>query len=114
MKAPRPSRPSSSDATSPVSAPSPEPAAPELRWLKVLGHQVRVSVRPGTEPGPPLLLCNGIGASLDLLQPFVDALDPRIEVVRFDVPGAGGSPMPKVPYTFATLAWLVATLVVRL
>ena len=25
---------------------------------------------------PPLLLCNGIGASLEALQPFVDALDP--------------------------------------
>lgn len=75
-----------------------------LRWLTVLGHQVRVAVRPGTEPGPPLLLCNGIGASLDLLQPFVDALDERIEVVRFDIPGVGGSPDPRVPYNFALAA----------
>ena len=37
---------------------------------------------------PPLLLVNGIGASLELLQPFVDALDPAIEVIRFDVPGS--------------------------
>ena len=57
------------------------------------------------------MLCNGIGASLDLLQPFVDEVDPRIEVVRFDVPGVGGSPTPKVPYTFATLACFVTTLV---
>jgi hypothetical protein len=42
-----------------------------------------VSVRPGTEPGPLLVLRNGISASLDLLEPFVDALDERIEVVRF-------------------------------
>ncbi|MGY4766778.1 poly(3-hydroxyalkanoate) depolymerase [Kribbella sp. CWNU-51] len=86
------------------------------RFLRVraLGHDIRVTVRPGTAPGPPLVLCNGIGASLDLLQPFVDAVDPRIEVVRFDVPGVGGSPMPKVPYNFAMLAWLVATLVDRL
>ncbi len=97
-----------------MSAPSPEPAAPELRWLKVLGHQVRVSVRPGTEPGPPLLLCNGIGASLDLLQPFVDALDPRIEVVRFDVPGAGGSPDPWVPYNFALLSGWVCRMMTQL
>ena len=60
------------------------------------------------------MLCNGIGASLDLLQPFVDRVDPRIEVVRFDVPGVGGSQTPKVPYNFAMLAWLVATLVDRL
>jgi len=82
--------------------------------VRVLGHDVRVAVRPGTAPGPPLVLCNGIGASLDLLQPFVDEVDPRIEVVRFDVPGVGGSPMPKVPYNFAMLAWLVGTLVDRL
>ena len=82
--------------------------------VRVLGHDVRVAVRPGTAPGPPLVLCNGIGASLDLLQPFVDEVDPRIEVVRFDVPGVGGSPMPKVPYNFAMLACLVATLVDRL
>ena len=60
------------------------------------------------------MLCNGIGASLDLLQPFVDEVDPRIEVVRFDVPGVGGSPMPKVPYNFALLACLVGMLIDRL
>jgi poly(3-hydroxyalkanoate) depolymerase len=76
----------------------------QLRWIRVLGHRVRVSVRPGTEPGPPLLLCNGIGAGLDVLQPFVDRVDPRIEVVRFDVPGVGGSPTPKLPYRFPLLA----------
>ena len=69
------------------------------RCVRVLGHDVRVAVRPGTAPGPPLVLCNGIGSSLDLLQPFVDQVDPRIEVVRFDVPGVGGSPTPKVPYS---------------
>lgn len=86
----------------------------ELRSLTVLGHDVRVSVRPGAADGPPLLLCNGIGASLDLLQPFVDALDPRIEVVRFDVPGVGGSPDPKVPYNYAVLAWFVGRLMTSL
>ncbi|MCX6399073.1 MAG: poly(3-hydroxyalkanoate) depolymerase [Propionibacteriales bacterium] len=86
----------------------------ELRQLTVLGHQVRASVRPGTEPGPPLLLCNGIGASLDLLQPFVDALDPRIGVVRFDVPGVGGSPNPRMPYNFALLAHGIGTMMTQL
>lgn len=86
----------------------------ELRQLTVLGHDVRASVRPGTEPGPPLLLCNGIGASLDLLQPFVDALDPRIGVVRFDVPGVGGSPDPRMPYNFALLAHGVGQMMTQL
>ncbi len=85
-----------------------------LLRVRVLGHDVRVSVRPGTAPGPPLVLCNGIGASLDLLQPFVDQVDPRIEVVRFDVPGVGGSPAPKVPYNLALLACLVGRILDRL
>ena len=85
-----------------------------LRHVRVLGHEVRVTVRPGTASGPPLVLCNGIGASLDLLQPFVDAVDRGIEIVRFDVPGVGGSAMPRVPYNFPLLAWFVATLVERL
>jgi poly(3-hydroxyalkanoate) depolymerase len=81
-----------------------------VQWTRVFGHDVLVSVRPGTGTGPPLLLCNGIGAGLDLLQPFVDALDGRIEVVRFDVPGVGGSPTPRTPYTFPLLAYFVARL----
>ena len=85
-----------------------------VRRVTVLGHQVRVSVRPGTGPGPPLVICNGIGASLDLLDPFVDAVDPRIEVVRFDVPGTGGSPTPRLPYNFPLLACLLVRLLDQL
>jgi len=31
-----------------------------------------------------LLLINGIGASLEALEPFVTALNPAVEVIRFD------------------------------
>ncbi len=63
---------------------------------------------------PPLLLINGIGASLELLQPFVDALDPAIEVIRFDVPGVGGSPLPARPYRFSGLCAMIAGLLTEL
>src|SRR5271165_5633159 len=53
------------------------------------GTPLRVAIRPGTGTGPPLLLCNGIGMRLEALRPFVDALDPAIEVIRFDAPGTG-------------------------
>ena len=46
---------------------------------RVRGIPARVSVRPARGrlvDEPPLLLCNGIGASLEALQPLVDALDP--------------------------------------
>jgi poly(3-hydroxyalkanoate) depolymerase len=79
-----------------------------VRVVTVCGRRLRVDVRPGTDPGrPPLLLCNGIGASLELLEPFVAELDPAIEVIRFDVPGVGGSPTPPLPYPFPLLARLV-------
>ena len=55
--------------------------------IPVLGQQIRVSVRAGS--GVPLVLCNGIGASLEVLDPLVDQLDPNTTVVRFDVPGVG-------------------------
>jgi poly(3-hydroxyalkanoate) depolymerase len=84
-----------------------------MRILTVGGRALRVSVRAGT-PGWPLLLCNGIGASLELLQPFVDSLDPRRPVIRFDMPGVGGSPAPVVPYHLGTSASLLAALLDRL
>ena len=81
-----------------------------LKTVTVGGRTLRVSVRPGDGSLPPLLLMNGIGASLEVLQPFVDALDPRREVIRFDVPGVGGSPRPVLPYTMITFAPVVAAL----
>jgi poly(3-hydroxyalkanoate) depolymerase len=71
------------------------------------GTTLRVAIRPGTGTGPPLLLCNGIGMRLEALQPFVDALDPAIEVIRFDAPGVGGSQLPILPYRPTTLALLL-------
>jgi poly(3-hydroxyalkanoate) depolymerase len=91
------------------------PELPErMRVLAVGGRTIRVSVREGTAGWPPLLLCNGIGASLELFQPFVDALDPRRPVIRFDMPGVGGSPAPVIPYHLATLPSLLADLLDQL
>jgi poly(3-hydroxyalkanoate) depolymerase len=75
--------------------------------MPVGGTTLRVAIRPGTGTGPPLLLCNGIGMRLEALQPFVDALDPAIEVIRFDAPGVGGSQLPSLPYRPTTLALLL-------
>jgi pimeloyl-ACP methyl ester carboxylesterase len=47
-------------------------------------------------------------AALELLQPFAGALDPRRPVIRFDMPGIGGSPAPVIPYHLATLPSLLA------
>jgi poly(3-hydroxyalkanoate) depolymerase len=89
-------------------------SAGRMRVLSVGGRGIRVAVREGTPGLPPLLLCNGIGASLELLQPFVDALDPRRGVIRFDMPGIGGSPPPVVPYHLAGSAPLLSGLLDQL
>jgi poly(3-hydroxyalkanoate) depolymerase len=80
--------------------------------VPVLGQQIRVKVRAGT--GVPLVLCNGIGASLDALDPLVAQLDHDTTVVRFDAPGTGGSPDSPVPYGFPYLAAVLARLLRRL
>jgi poly(3-hydroxyalkanoate) depolymerase len=85
-----------------------------MRTVTVRGRSLRVAVRGGIPGRSPLLLCNGIGAGLELLQPFVDALDPRREVARFDLPGIGGSPAPVVPYHLWTLAPLLSGLLDQL
>src|ERR1700741_1472765 len=70
--------------------------------IPILGQQIRVNIRRGT--GVPLVICNGIGASLEVLDPLVEHLNPDTTVVRFDVPGAGGSPDSPLPYGFPYLA----------
>ena len=75
---------------------------------------LRVAIRPGAGGGPPLLLCNGIGAPLEAVEPFTGALDPAVEVVRFDVPGVGGSPVRRLPYTFPGLARLAGRMLTQL
>jgi poly(3-hydroxyalkanoate) depolymerase len=89
-------------------------SAERMRHLSVGGRAIRVAVREGAPGRPPLLLCNGIGASLELLQPFVDALDPRRGVIRFDMPGIGGSPAPVIPYHLAASAPLLSGLLDQL
>src|SRR6188508_2602290 len=82
------------------------------RLVPVLGQRIRVKVRAGF--GVPLVLCNGIGASLEVLDPLVAHLARDITVVRFDVPGTGGSSGSPVPYGFPYLAAVLGRLLRRL
>jgi poly(3-hydroxyalkanoate) depolymerase len=82
--------------------------------ISVDGQQLYVSVRHGDRDPVPLLLINGIGASLEALQPFVDAFDESTTVIRFDPPGIGGSPLPRRPYRFSGLSKLIAGLLSHL
>ena len=64
---------------------------------------LRVGIRAGDKTRTPLLLFNGIGASIELIAPFLEQLE-EPEAIIFDVPGVGGSPTPLLPYRPSTLA----------
>ena len=93
----------------------------EVRSVTIDGRELRIAVRPARRgrngrktDRKPLLLINGIGASLELLEPFVRELDPAVEVIRFDPPGVGGSGPAPGPYRFTGLCTLIAKLLTEL
>ncbi|WP_238267074.1 poly(3-hydroxyalkanoate) depolymerase [Paraburkholderia terrae] len=93
---------------------SPESACSmQIRTIDLDGQTLRVATWQGSDASPPLLIFNGIGANLELVEPFVAALD-DVSVIIFDVPGVGGSPAPLVPYRFSTLSVLADKLLTRL
>ncbi|MGE0499529.1 MAG: poly(3-hydroxyalkanoate) depolymerase [Rhizobiaceae bacterium] len=88
---------------------SPPPGAMEIKVYDVDGQELRAGVRKGTSSRPPLLMFNGIGANLELAEPFMEALEDTTGII-FDVPGVGGSPTPSFPYRPSTLARLAKRL----
>lgn len=85
----------------------------ELRidHVEVDGLDLRYAIRPGS--GTPLLIFNGIGANMELVRPFVDALPGR-EIILFDIPGIGGSEPMLLPRRFRGLVRLVIKMLDRL
>jgi poly(3-hydroxyalkanoate) depolymerase len=81
----------------------------EISLLEVGGQVLRVGIRRGERARPPLLLYNGIGASIESIAPFLEALNGP-ETIMFDVPGVGGSPAPWLPYR----PWMLVRLSARL
>jgi pimeloyl-ACP methyl ester carboxylesterase len=63
--------------------------------------------------GQPLLLINGIGASIEMWTPWHDAMPGR-ELISFDLPGSGGSPAIRRPLRMRDYAELVAGLIEQL
>ena len=84
-----------------------------IHEIRLFGTTIRAAVWPGDRARPPLLVFNGIGASLELVAPFAEALG-DVETIAFDVPGTGGSSTAPVPYRLWMLAMLAARLLDRL
>jgi len=85
----------------------------QIAIYDVGGQKLRVGIRRGDKTRRALLFFNGIGANIELVQPFLDALQGP-EAIVFDIPGVGGSPAPKLPYRPSMLARLSARLLDQL
>jgi poly(3-hydroxyalkanoate) depolymerase len=78
-----------------------------ISTISVLGFSIRVGTTSVSKPRRPLLLFNGIGASIELVVPFTEAMQRvGIPTVVFDIPGVGGSERTLMPYRFSGLAKL--------
>jgi len=73
------------------------------RFVAVGGLRMRVAESGDRGDRLPLLLCNGLGASLELWEPFRGALG-GWPTIAFDAPGVGASDVPRCPKTMGAIA----------
>ena len=78
----------------------------KISYHDLAGLRLRVAQRrPPGATGPPLLIFNGIGASLELVEGFTSKLR-GVRTIAFDMPGVGGSALswlPRRPWALARL-----------
>ncbi len=78
----------------------------EKRMIKVLGQEWNVATIGPDDAEHTLVLCNGIGASVDTIKPFARHFS-GCRIISFDVPGVGDSPTPVIPYRFKNLTRMI-------
>lgn len=81
--------------------------------ISVMGQDWNVAVMGPEDADRTLLLCNGVGASIETVAPFVKHFR-RTRLIAFDVPGVGGSPTPQVPYRLTNLTRMLNRVLDRL
>ena len=89
---------------------------PSISSLRIHGRRLRVAqwnFAGDDADSLPLLVFNGIGMNLELLDPLSRAMAPR-RVLCFDMPGIGKSPDPVVPYNAVSMALASAAILDRL
>jgi pimeloyl-ACP methyl ester carboxylesterase len=77
-------------------------------WHERGGHE-----KAGHEEAPPLLMLNGIGMNMEMLEPLARQMRGR-RLISVDMPGIGQSPDPIFPYTIPQIALTLAALLDRL
>ena len=90
-----------------------ESAEVDFQYFKIDGVHLRAGVVRRESDALPLLLFNGIGASMELLQPITDELK-NTTVIFYDAPGTGKSKAPPFPWRPKHHARLAAKLLDRL
>lgn len=61
-----------------------------IHYVDIDGASIRYYIRPEESEEPPLLLCNGLGQSIEILAPLIEELPGRT-IIAFDIPGVGRS-----------------------
>lgn len=87
----------------------PEPNWIDTHWHEFRGMRIRYGVRAGKSSAVPLLIFNGVGQSIEVLEPLIKALG-DVKVITYDVPGTGLSDTPALPWRFRSHAELAASL----
>jgi len=86
----------------------------DFTMIGVAGRRLRLGQWHTRASGTrPLVLLNGIGMNMELMEPVARALSCR-RVISFDMPGIGRSPDPIIPYTIPCMALTLAALLDRL
>jgi pimeloyl-ACP methyl ester carboxylesterase len=86
----------------------------DFSFVGVAGRRLRLGQwHTRAQEARPLVLLNGIGMNMELMEPVARALPCR-RVISFDMPGIGKSPDPIIPYTMPCMALTLAALLDRL
>lgn len=85
----------------------------DMGWHRFRGMKIRYGVRRGKPGGTPLIIFNGVGQSIEVLEPLIAALE-GVEVIVYDVPGTGLSDTPRLPWRYSRHAKLAADLLRQL
>src|SRR5215470_1293200 len=80
------------------------------QFVTVDGLRLRVRIMGR---GPPVLGVMGLGGSIELWDPFVDAIEGR-ETIAYDAPGTGESDLPRWPLRMSGLAAVAERLIDQL
>ncbi len=88
---------------------------PTYHMIKAGSNRLRAAVWKSTSSAPtlPLLFFNGIGANIEVIAPFAEALADR-DVIAFDAPGVGKSDAAFMPYRPWQLARMAAAILDKL